>query len=113
MMIEIEQLKDMVVERLKPFEPEKIILFGSYAYGTPNKESDIDLYVVTNDDFLPKDYEESNKIYMNISRTIRDIKEEFPIDLIVHTKKMYEKFIRLNSSFSREICNNGIALYES
>lgn len=112
-MIEIEQLTSIIVERLKPFEPEKIILFGSYAYGTPNKESDIDLYVVTNDNFLPKDYEESNKIYMNISRTIRDIKEEFPIDLIVHTKKMYEKFVKLNSSFSREIFNKGIALYES
>jgi len=112
-MREIEQLKNKIVERLKPFEPEKIILFGSYAYGIPHKESDIDLYIVTNDDFLPKDYEESNKIYMKISRAIQDIKEEFPIDMIVHTKKMYAKFIKLNGSFSKEILKKGIPLYES
>jgi predicted nucleotidyltransferase len=112
-MIDIELLKNDIVKRLKPFNPEKIILFGSYAYGKPNKESDIDLYVVTSDDFIPKDYEEKNRIYMKISRAIRDIKEEMPIDMLVHTKKMYERFIELNSSFSREILQRGVYLYES
>jgi predicted nucleotidyltransferase len=112
-MDKIEHIKMLLAERLKPLDPEKVILFGSYAYGTPNSESDIDLYVVTKDDFLPKNYEESNEVYMRISRKIRDIKEEFPIDLIVHTRKMYEKFIQRNSSFSREILGKGIALYES
>ena len=112
-MIDIEQLKHEIVKRLKPFDPEKIILFGSYAYGNPNEESDIDLYVVTNDDFIPKNYEENNNVYMRLSGAIRDLKEEMPIDMIVHTKKMYEKFTRLNSSFSREILNKGMRLYES
>lgn len=111
-MIDVDLLKNEILKRLKPFNPEKIILFGSYAYGKPNEESDIDLYVVTNDDFMPKDYEEKNRVYMKISRAIRDIKEEFSIDMIVHTKKMYEKFIVLNSSFSREILQKGIYLYE-
>ncbi len=43
-----------IIERLKPIHPEKVILFGSYAYGEPNKDSDIDLLVVTQDDFIPQ-----------------------------------------------------------
>lgn len=45
-MINIETLKPIIVEKLKKLNPDKIILFGSYAYGTPNKDSDIDLYLV-------------------------------------------------------------------
>jgi len=45
-MIDIEVLKLEIVERLKPLNPDKVILFGSYAYGTPTEESDIDLFLV-------------------------------------------------------------------
>jgi len=48
--IEIEKLKQEIVERLKPLEPEKIILFGSYAYGEPNEDSDIDLFLIKDED---------------------------------------------------------------
>ena len=44
-MIDIEELKPQIVKALMPLEPEKIILFGSYAYGTPNEDSDIDFKV--------------------------------------------------------------------
>jgi predicted nucleotidyltransferase len=44
--VDIEALKHEIVERLKPLDPDKIILFGSYAYGTPNEDSDIDLFLV-------------------------------------------------------------------
>ena len=45
-MINIEELKPLIIERLKPLNPDKIILFGSYAYGTPNEDSDIDICIV-------------------------------------------------------------------
>lgn len=45
-MVDIEALKHEIVERLMPLDPDKIILFGSYAYGTPNEDSDIDLFLV-------------------------------------------------------------------
>jgi len=45
-MIDIDQIQKEIVERLKPLEPEKIILFGSYANGTANEDSDIDLFLV-------------------------------------------------------------------
>ena len=45
-MIDIEQLKKEIIELLKPLEPDKIILFGSYAYGKPTGDSDVDLFIV-------------------------------------------------------------------
>jgi len=48
-MIDIEKLKPLIVERLMPLKPDKIILFGSYAYGTPNEDSDIDLFLLKDD----------------------------------------------------------------
>jgi predicted nucleotidyltransferase len=45
-MIDIEKLKPEIIERLKPLNPDKIILFGSYAYGTPTEDSDIDLFLM-------------------------------------------------------------------
>ena len=47
-MIDIEQVKSEIVECLKPLNPLKIILFGSYAYGTPTKDSDLDICVISN-----------------------------------------------------------------
>jgi len=47
-MIDIESIKQEIVESLKPIDAQKIILFGSYAYGTPNEESDLDLCIIKN-----------------------------------------------------------------
>lgn len=109
-MADIEKIKKEIIERLKPLDPERVILFGSYAAGIPNEESDVDLYVVTRDDYMPKSWREKNEIYLKISRELRSLRNEVPIDLIVHTKKMNSKFIELNSHFSREIISNGITL---
>ena len=106
-----EELKAKIVERLKPLNPQKIILFGSYAYGTPHKDSDIDLYVVTNDDFIPQSWREKMDIKLKFSKALRDIKEYYDIDLITHTKKMYEKFLDFDSMFSQEILKRGQVIY--
>jgi len=74
-MINIEELKHEIVERLKPLDPEKVILFGSYAYGTPNEDSDIDLYVVTKDKFIPQNFNEKNNLYLKVSRLVRDMRK--------------------------------------
>ena len=42
----IPSIEAAIVEKLKPINPLKIILFGSYAYGTPNVDSDLDICVV-------------------------------------------------------------------
>ncbi len=55
-MIDIESIKDEIIEKLRPLSPDKVILFGSYAYGTPNENSDIDLFLVK-DNTKDKHYE--------------------------------------------------------
>ena len=93
-------------------DPEKIILFGSYAHGEPTDESDLDILVVTGDDIIPSSFKEKSLIYLRISRVISEIKREFPIDLIVHTKLMHKRFIENNSLFARELLTKGKVLYE-
>ena len=100
-----------IIERLKPLHPEKVILFGSYAYGEPHKDSDIDLLVVTGDEFIPRNYREKSEIYLKVAYLMWDIEKRMPIDLIVHTKKMHEKFIELNSMFCRKIQRVGERTY--
>jgi predicted nucleotidyltransferase len=106
--IYIQQLKD----KLKELNLYLVLLFGSYAYGTPHKDSDIDLLVVTNDEYIPKNFDEKNEIYLRVSRQIRPINQEIPIDLLVYTIPMYKKFLELNSSFAREVTQKGKILYE-
>ncbi|CAN2042404.1 Polymerase beta nucleotidyltransferase domain-containing protein [Candidatus Magnetomoraceae bacterium gMMP-15] len=101
----------LIIERLKTISPYKIIFFDSHAYGSPNKNSDIDLLIVTNDNFFPKNYQEKSNIYLKISKLLTDFKTKFSIDLIVYTKPMYERFKELGSLFSKEIFQKGIVLY--
>ena len=109
----LEQFIPLLIERLKPVNPVKIILFGSHAYGTPVEQSDLDLLVVVDSDHFPKDFKEKSDLYLEVSRLIRDIRSQTPIDLIVHTKPMHQKFIEMNSMFSKEIAQKGVVLYEA
>jgi len=111
-MIEIEKLKLEIIEQLKPLNPTTIILFGSYAYGQPHEDSDIDLYVVTDDDFTPQNWREKSKVYLKVADKLDDIMSRIPVDLIVHTKQMYQKFQELNSSFYRYDIQRGQVLWQ-
>jgi uncharacterized protein len=102
----------LIVEKLKTTNPEKIILFGSYAHGEPSEESNLDILVVTDDETIPSSFSEKSKIYLRISKTISEIKKEISVDLIVHTKPMHQKFIEFDSLFARDIYTKGKILYE-
>jgi uncharacterized protein len=102
-----------LTNQLKELNPYLVLLFGSFAYGTPNKDSDIDLLVVTNDEYTPQTFKEKHEIYKLVSQKIRSVKAQISVDLIVHTIPMYNKFIEQNSSFAKEILNHGIIIYES
>lgn len=106
-MIDIDALKDEIVSRLEPLKPEKVILFGSYAYGNPTEDSDIDLYVVTSDDFIPSDFRQKMDVKLKIARAIDPIRENYSVDVIVHTRPMSKKFVELDSMFAREILTQG------
>ena len=106
--IYIEQLR----KSLSELDPYLVILFGSYAYGIPDKDSDIDLLVVTNDEFTPKDYKERIEIQLHVSNHIFEIAKQVPVDLIVYTIPMYKRFIGQNSNFAIEVLSKGKILYE-
>ncbi len=106
------ELQRRITDALSPLHPEKVILFGSYAWGRPTEDSDIDLYVVTQDDFLPANYDERMRNYLKVSSLLRPISSTVAIDLIVHTKPMHQAFIRLDSMFAREVMSRGEVLYE-
>lgn len=91
----------------------KVILFGSYAKGTQTIDSDVDLLVVTNDNFLPVSFTEKMEIKLKIASALNSIRKHTDIDLIVHTKPMFEKFIELNSGFKKEILTTGTIIYEA
>ena len=107
---EFEELKKDIVNSLMPLKPDKIILFGSYAYGKPTEDSDIDLYVVTNDDFIPQSWKEKNQLYLSVSKLLREFRKYMAIDLIVHSKSMYKVFKDTNSSFYKYDIKKGLNL---
>ena len=109
-MIDIENLKFKIIKKLKPLKLHKVILFGSYAYGTPNENSDIDLYIVTNDNYIPQSWEEKSNISKKITAELNDILEEYQTDIITHTIAMHKKFIDMDSMFSRKILKQGVIL---
>ncbi len=84
------------------FQPEKIILFGSYAYGEPHKDSDVDILVV-----MPA-YDEVNQAVRIRQKT----DHPFPLDLIVRTPDDLRWRLEEGDWFMREIVSKGKVLYE-
>lgn len=85
------------------FHPEKIILFGSYAYGKPHAESDVDLLVI-----MPA----RNAIDQAI-RIKQALDRPFELDLIVMTPTWLARQLRDENWFVREITEKGRVLYDS
>lgn len=111
-MVQEDIKKQILVKLSERLDLYKVILFGSFAYGTPDRESDIDLLVVTDDNEMPKNYKENIEKYLSVSSALNEIKKQIPIDLIVHTRPMHEKFLHLGSMFSKMIMEKGEVLYE-
>ena len=106
-MIDIEKLKPLIIERLKPLQPEKIILFGSYAYGHPSEESDIDLFLFKN---LANDKVREYKI--ELRKRVRDLVSQYKVsfDFIVAS----EEFVRSRDDYfyKKDILEKGRIIYE-
>ena len=98
---------------LQHLNVNKVILFGSYAKGTQSDDSDIDLLVVTNDDFIFESFAQKMEIKLKIANALNALRKFADIDLIVHSKPMYERFIELNSGFKKEILSSGSVIYEA
>ena len=98
---EIKKITDQIVEKYKP---EKIILFGSYAWGKPNKDSDVDLFIV----------KKSRKRRIDRGRELRKILfgHNFPaMDLLIYTPAEIEKRLSIEDFFIKEILSKGKVFY--
>src|SRR5439155_12741580 len=84
------------------FDPDKIILFGSHAYGRPHRDSDVDLLVI-------KPTGNQHDLAVTIRR---EIPAPFPMDLLVRTPENLEWRLAEGESFHTEIVTNGKVLYE-
>jgi uncharacterized protein len=95
----IRRYARQIVDR---FQPEKIILFGSYAYGTPHAGSDVDVLVI-----MParNELDQAWKIDRELAR-------DFSLHLIVRTPRNMEWRLRDGDWFLREIVARGKILYE-
>jgi len=103
--VDEEFLKEVVKRIVSAVDPEKIILFGSYAYGMPKKESDLDLLVVVKESSLPR-YKRSVPIYKALAGIL------IPKDIIVYTEKEIEEWSNVPLAFITTIIRKGKVIYE-
>jgi predicted nucleotidyltransferase len=95
----------LAIQRIvQTLQPEKVILFGSYAYGIPTPDSDVDLLVIM-DTKAP-----SNERSWEVSRLL--IPRPFPVDILVKTPQEIECALVKGDFFIREIIERGKVLYE-
>ena len=99
-----KKLNKVVKLIVKKFKPEKIILFGSYAWGKPNQDSDVDLFIV-------KETDNIRETEMKIDRSIYP--RPFPVDLIVYRPDDVRKREAMGDFFIEDILKKGKILYEN
>lgn len=98
-----KRIQEVANKIAKEYKPEKIILFGSFAWGKPGPDSDVDLFIVkkTKKDPLRRCYE--------LRKIIEPI---FPLDILVFTSQDVKKRLSLGDFFIKQILNQGKLLYE-
>ncbi|MDH5721693.1 MAG: nucleotidyltransferase domain-containing protein [Spirochaetia bacterium] len=96
----INQIVKIIIEK---YMPDKIILFGSYAKGAPQKDSDLDLLVIKDVD-LPR-----HKRAVEIRKYLRGIST--PLDILVYTNSEIKKWKDLKTSFISNALEEGKPLY--
>jgi predicted nucleotidyltransferase len=103
---------DDLVSSLKSSDPYKIILFGSYANGNPNENSDIDIMVILDNNHVSKTYEERLNKKIFIRNLIIEINRRIPIDILVYSKEELNMIKNHGNYFIDEIEKTGKVIYE-
>ena len=99
-----EALQEIVHRLVTGLHPHKIVLFGSYVYGLPTADSDVDLLVIVDTQARPVDR------YLCVARLLRP--RPFPLDLLVKTPEEVAQALDRDDAFMREIMARGRVLYE-
>ena len=100
----LDDIQKVVEQIVRQFHPEKVILFGSYAYGEPTADSDVDLLVVmqTRDNTL--------HTAANIAAAID---HPFPLVIVVWRPRQLEESLARKGGFATEVTTRGETLYEA
>ncbi len=105
MIMDIETyLKEAVTRIINNFNPEKIILFGSYAYGQPTVDSDMDIMIVMDTDEKP------HKRAVSVRKILKGI--GIPKDIIVKTPEEFERFKDIVGTIVYPAAHKGKVIYE-
>jgi predicted nucleotidyltransferase len=100
-----EVIQDILQKLLTSYAPQKVILFGSYAYGTPQPGSDIDLLIIkeTPERFIDR--------WVTVRRILSDPKRTVSLETIVLTPQEVAKRLAVGDQFLKEIMEKGEVLY--
>lgn len=102
----METLSEVVEKLKREYKPQKIILFGSYAYGNPGEDSDLDLLILKNTKKRRVDR------FVRVKRIIYDPNRKVPISPLILTPKELADRLRMGDDFIKEIIRKGVVLYE-
>lgn len=97
----IEEACQAIVEA---FHPQRVILFGSHAYGSPGPDSDMDFLVIM--PFEGSPIRKAAEVSLRIPR-------RSPVDVLVRTPEQVQERLALNDFFMREIIEKGLVLYDA
>ena len=103
-MVTQEQIQNLVNEIAENYQPEKIYLFGSYANGVPNDDSDIDLFIVKNTDT------KWNERHIGVRESIKNYLY-VGMDIIVYTPQEYESAKLKFMNIGKIAVNTGKLMY--
>ncbi len=103
-MVDFKTIQEYGNRIAEEYRPQKIILFGSYAIGTPTPESDVDILVI-----LPFEGKNASKSAELLNRT----NPHFPIDLLVRTPDQVKDRLQKGDFFMKEIIEKGKVIYEA
>ena len=104
-MISPKHIEDYCAAIAREFKPERIILFGSYAYGKPSADSDVDVMVV-----MPPPRRRRIRQSLEIRRRVP---AGFPVDILVRAPAEIARRLRWGDSFIREVTTKGRVMYEA
>ncbi len=100
-----EVIQDILEKLLAGYAPQKVILFGSYAYGNPRPDSDIDLLIVkeTSERFIDR--------WVTVRRLLSDPTRTVPLETLVLTPQEVSRRLAIGDQFLAEIVEKGKVLY--
>lgn len=107
-MKKVDSILMNIADILKGEGAEKIILFGSYAYGSPHEESDIDLLVIKN---IPEADTRDFRIKLKKALWKKLGNLDLSFDILVDNEQRIQKRIEMGDLFYKEIYSKGITIY--